>query len=89
MLRNLLAAVIFWTRAGVHHQTLYASRGVRAMQAELETKVEKYESRAAKCEEQAKAAKEKSQQNFYGVLASYYRNLAADFRTIIEKRKTA
>jgi hypothetical protein len=59
------------------------------MEAELQSKVEKYEARASRCEEQAREATEKSQQNFYGVLAGYYRGLATDFRNIIEKRKTA
>jgi len=66
-----------------------ALRGVEIMEGELQTKVEKYEQRAARCEEQARAATEKSQQNFYEVLANYYRSLATDFRQIIEKRKSA
>ena len=53
------------------------------------TKVEKYEIRASRCEEQAREAKDKAQQNFYEVLAGYYTSLATDFRKIIEKRKFA
>ena len=59
------------------------------MIAELQTKVEKYETRASRCEEQARAARDKAQQDFYGVLAGYYSSLATDFRKIIEKRTVA
>jgi chaperonin cofactor prefoldin len=57
--------------------------------AELQTKVEKYESRASRCEAQAREAKDKAQQTFYEVLAGYYASLAADFRKILEKRMVA
>jgi hypothetical protein len=56
---------------------------------DLQTKVEKYESRASRCEEQARAATDKAQQTFYEVLAGYYSSLATDFRKIIEKRTVA
>jgi hypothetical protein len=56
---------------------------------ELEEKVAKYEARAARCEEQAREASDKSQINFYEVLAGYYRSVAADFRQVIEKRSVA
>jgi hypothetical protein len=64
-------------------------RGVVTMEADLQAKVEKYEGRASKCEEQARQAAEKSQRDFYDVLAGYYRSLATDFRKIIEKRSAA
>ena len=57
--------------------------------ADLQTKVEKYESKASRCEEQARAATDKAQQTFYEVLAGYYSSLATDFRKIIEKRTVA
>ena len=57
--------------------------------AELQTKVQKYETRASRCEEQARAATDKAQQTFYEVLAGYYSSLATDFRKIIEKRTVA
>ena len=57
--------------------------------AELQTKVEKYESRASRCEVQAREAKDKAQQTFYEVLAGYYASLATDFRKILEKRMVA
>ena len=56
---------------------------------ELEAKVEKYEARAAKCDEHAREATDTSQINFYEVLAGYYRSVAADFRQIIAKRSVA
>jgi phage shock protein A len=56
---------------------------------DFETKLDKYMARAAKCEEQAREATDKTRQDFYEVLARYFRNLADDFRQIIEKRKTA
>lgn len=59
------------------------------MEVDLQTKVEKYEAKAVRCEEQAGQAADKAQKTFYEVLAGYYRSLATDFRQIIEKRKTA
>jgi hypothetical protein len=55
----------------------------------FESKLEKYAARAAKCEEQAREATDATRQDFYEVLARYFRNLANDFKEIIEKRKTA
>ena len=57
--------------------------------AELKTKVEKYEIKASRCEQQARAATDKAEQTFYEVLAGYYSGLATDFRKIIEKRTVA
>jgi hypothetical protein len=68
---------------------LCAVWGVTIMMADLQIKVEKYETRASRCEEQAREATDKAQQNFYEVLAGYYSSLATDFRKIIEKRKMA
>jgi len=51
--------------------------------------VEKYESRASRCQEQAREATDKAQQSFYEVLAGYYSSLATDFRKIMEKRSVA
>jgi hypothetical protein len=59
------------------------------MVADLQTKVEKYESRALRCEEHARAAKDQPEQSFYEGLAAYYASLATDFRKIIEKRNVA
>ena len=59
------------------------------MTTDLQTKVEKYESKAARCEEWARQAAEGPQRAFYEVLARYYGGLATDFRQVIEKRKAA
>ncbi len=56
---------------------------------DLQTKVEKYESKAAQCEESVRKAPEGPQRAFYEVLARYYGELATDFRQVIEKRKAA
>jgi hypothetical protein len=59
------------------------------MEADLQTKVEKYEGKAAKCQEWARQAAEGPQRALYEVLANYYGGLAADFRQVIAKRKAA
>jgi hypothetical protein len=59
------------------------------MMTDLQTKAEKYESKAAQCEEWARLAPVGPQQDLYGVLARYYRELATNFRQVIEKRKAA
>jgi hypothetical protein len=59
------------------------------MEAGLETKVEKYVSKAAKYREAAQQAANPSQKGMYEVLAGYYDGLATDFRQVADKRKTA
>jgi hypothetical protein len=59
------------------------------MVTELQTKVEKYEARAADYQEHARQTADGPQRAFYEVLAGYYSSLATDFRQIIEKRKAA
>ena len=59
------------------------------METELQTKVEKYEARASRCEEHAREARDKAGQSFYEVLAAYYASLATDFRKVIDKRTVA
>jgi hypothetical protein len=59
------------------------------MGTDLQSKVEKYETKLAKCEEWARQAPEGPQRNFYEVLAQYYRELATNFRQVFEKRKAA
>jgi hypothetical protein len=56
---------------------------------ELQTKVEKYEGKAARCQEWAQQAKAGSQRAFFEVLAGYYGELATDFRQVIAKRTAA
>jgi hypothetical protein len=63
--------------------------GSGAMVTDLQTKAEKYETKAAHCEESARQATEEPQRAFYHVLANYYGVLATDFRQVIEKRKAA
>ena len=59
------------------------------MEADLRTKVEKYEGKAARCKEWAEQAKEGPQRALYEVLAGYYGELATDFRQVIAKRTDA
>ena len=56
---------------------------------DLSAKLEKYEARAAQCEEWAQQAADGPQRGFHEVLARYYRDLAADFRQILAKRNVA
>jgi hypothetical protein len=53
---------------------------------DLETKVEKYESKTAKCKELARQATDRHQRDFYEELAGYYGQVAADFRHVIAKQ---
>jgi hypothetical protein len=59
------------------------------MMTDLQTKAEKYETKAAQCEEWALRASVGPQRDLYEVLARYYRELATNFRQVIEKRKAA
>jgi hypothetical protein len=56
---------------------------------DLQTKVEKYEAKATQCEEWARQATVGPQRDLHEVLARYYRELAMNFRQVIEKRKAA
>jgi hypothetical protein len=59
------------------------------MATDIETKVEKYESKTAQCKEWARQATDSHQRGLYEVLAGYYGEVAADFRQVIAKRKNA
>jgi hypothetical protein len=59
------------------------------MDTDLQTKLEKYEEKAAKCREAALKLSEGAQRTMYEVLAEYYSSLATDFRHAIEKHKVA
>ena len=77
-------------RTGAH--ATVPSRIVRgawssAVVTDLQTKVQKYETKAAECEEHARQASDGPQRAFYEVLAHYYGEVATDFRQVIEKRK--
>ena len=54
---------------------------------DLQARVDKYEIKAAQCEEWIRQAADAHQRAFYEVLAGYYGELAKDFRKVIEKRK--
>jgi hypothetical protein len=57
---------------------------------DLQTKAEKYETKAADCVESARQAPDEPERAFYKVLADdYYRELATDFRQVIAKRNAA
>ena len=57
------------------------------MEADLQAKAEKYETKAAQCEEWARQATEGPQRSLYEELAGYYGKLATDFRQVIARRK--
>jgi hypothetical protein len=58
------------------------------MATDLQSKLEKYENKAAQCKEWAQRA-QGPERTFYDVLAGYYGQLATDFRQIIQKRDAA
>jgi hypothetical protein len=59
------------------------------MISDLQTKVEKYEIKAARCEEWVRQTTDGPQRVFYQVLADYYSQLAKDFRQVIARRQAA
>ena len=59
------------------------------MVTDLQTKVEKYETKAAQCEESARQAPDELERAFYQELANYYGAVAMDFRQVLKKRKAA
>jgi hypothetical protein len=59
------------------------------MMTDLQTKVEKYETKAAQCREWVRQATDAPQRALYEVLANYYAELATDFQKVLEKRKVA
>lgn len=59
------------------------------MLSDLQSKLEKYEHKAAQCERAAEAATDGPGRAFYKGLADYYSELATDFRQVIAKRAGA
>ena len=59
------------------------------MVTDLQTKAEKYETKAAQWEESARQAPDEPERAFYQELANYYGAVAMDFRQVLEKRKAA
>jgi hypothetical protein len=55
---------------------------------DLLAKAEKYESKAARCQETAQRAADGAQKALYEVLAGYYGGLATDFRQVLAKQVT-
>lgn len=58
------------------------------MMTDLQTRVAKYETKVARCEEWVRQAKDRPRRAFYEALARYCGELATNFRQVIEKRKT-
>ena len=52
------------------------------------TKVQRYETKVAQCEERVRQAADEPQRALFDVLARYYGELATDCRQVIEKRIT-
>ncbi len=80
---------IFSAQAKVLLSKVVRVAGVVPMVTDLQTKVEKYETKAARCEESARQATDEPERAFYQELANYYGAVATDFRQVIEKRKAA
>jgi hypothetical protein len=72
-----------------YYRRLYVYCVGVAPMTDLQTKAEKYQTKAARCEEWALQAPVGPQRDLYEVLAHYYRELATNFRQVIEKRKAA
>jgi hypothetical protein len=79
----------FSTHAKLLSKVVRVLRRSRTVMTDLETKAEKYKSKAARCEEWALQAPVGPQRDLYEVLARYYGELATNFRQVIEKRKAA
>ena len=93
MIKAVSAAKFPWRGHlfGACHGTIEgcACCGSSAMVTDLQIKVEKYETKAAKCEESARRAPDEPERAFYQELANYYGAVATNFRQVIEKRKAA
>jgi hypothetical protein len=61
-------------------------RGVGAVLSDLQTKLEKYERKAAQYEKAAQQASGVPERAFYQELARYCDDLATNFRQVIAKR---
>ena len=54
---------------------------------ELQSKLERYEGKAAKCREMAEQAEQGPEREFFQILAGYYGKLARDFQQAIARRE--
>ena len=88
-LRNFLSGAIFSAHVNVLLQVEGVLRGVVPLITDLQTKVQKYETKANQCEERVRQAADSPQRAFFEVLARYYSELATDFRQVIGKRNAA
>jgi hypothetical protein len=84
-----LGVAFFSAHVTVLSKVVRVLRGVAPFMTDLETKAEKYKTKAAQCEEWALQAPVGAQRDLYEVLARYYGELATNFRQVIEKRKAA
>src|SRR5690242_21933567 len=57
-----------------------------AVQNDLQTKMERYETKATHCSKAAQEAPDEPGRAFYEELAQYYGELASDFRRVLAKR---
>jgi hypothetical protein len=56
---------------------------------DLQSRLDRYETKAAQCDEWARQAPEGPQRTFHEVLADYYREVAMDYRQVLAKREMA
>jgi hypothetical protein len=84
-----LGVAFFSTHAKLLSKVVRVLRRSRTVMTDLETKAEKYKTKAAQCKEWALQAPVGPQRDLYEVLARYYGELATNFRQVIEKRKAA
>jgi hypothetical protein len=85
-LQNCLGSVIVSVGASATIRFGVVSRGVSAVPSDLQTKLEKYASKAAQYEKAAQQATEGPERAFYQGLARYCDELATNFRQVIAKR---
>ena len=57
------------------------------MEADLQAKAEKYETKTAQCKDWARRATQGPERALYEELACYYGKLATDFRKVIARRE--
>jgi hypothetical protein len=88
-LQNCLKPVIVSVGAGVTIRSTCSVAWSGAVPNDLQTKLEKYERKAAHYEKAAQQAAEGPQRAFYQGLALYCDELATKFREVIAKRSDA
>jgi hypothetical protein len=77
----------FRTPDNIHSNVVLPGAGV--VSSELQTKLEKYESKVAHCEKAAQEARGVRERAMYEELSRYYTELVADFRKAIAKHHAA